>query len=235
MSMETITQVKERPIIFSTPMVIATRGGQKYITRRTKGLEEINDRPGDWQLTHTTTATRVGGDAFFIAIFRDGGEERVVHCPYGKTDDILWVRETWQKSGLAEMADAAGMSQQVGDRYIYKADKKNEGYQWKPSIHMPKAACRLKLQIVSIGVERLHDITEEDAIREGVEKMIFLNGEHVGWRNYGKPDKLKPFLNKQFARQSFESLWQSINGKESWDINPWVWRIEFTKIHVYGG
>ena len=211
--------VKERPILFSTPMVRAILEGRKTVTRRVKELEEINERPDDWTLVQAETMKRVGGDFYFVAVFRDGGEERVVYCPYGAVGDILWVRETFVKVKNPE---------EFGPLYIYKADHPDGATVWKPSIHMPKEACRLKLEIVSIGVERLQDITEEDAVKEGVEKDYY-TPEAFGpkvwvWKNYDFEGLAET------AKISFRSLWRNINGADSWEANPWCWRIEFKKL-----
>lgn len=118
-----------------------------------------------------------------------------------KIGDRLWVRETFAK---------------VSDRYVYKADvesdfdKPKEG--WKPSIHMPKEASRLWMEVTEIKVERLNDITAEDAIAEGVESLGL-------YPNYDFTNKVK-----------FGALWNSIYGFEAWDKNPWVWCYSFKQI-----
>jgi hypothetical protein len=121
-------------------------------------------------------------------------------CPYGEIGDRLWAREAWDYSDSLE------------EPYLYRQKEMEEWLpevfnrmKWKPSIHMPKEACRIKLEITNIRVERLQDISEDDAIAEGV----------------------KPSFN---ARHSFACLWQGINGIESWDANSWVWVIEFKKV-----
>jgi hypothetical protein len=101
-------------------------------------------------------------------------------------------------------------------------DKRNQ-----PNIYLSKEACRLKLKILSIRVERLHDITEEDAIREGVGAGFQMNG---GWPDYTRIVNGICEVTQDCARMSFATLWISINSQESWDSNPWVWRIEFEKL-----
>jgi hypothetical protein len=131
-------------------------------------------------------------------------------CPFGEVGDIIWVRETF-----APIINTEGQ-----ETFVYKAD--DDFYKdtiedwkgWKPSLFMPKDACRLFLKITNIRVERLQDISEADAEYEGAKKMPL---EHLGGA----------FPNH---KSGFESLWQSINGKESWDSNPYVWVIEFEKI-----
>lgn len=133
-------------------------------------------------------------------------------CPYGQPGDVLWVRETWIKQDssykyLAENTDWKGIMK------------------FKPSIHMPKAACRLFLQIKSIRVERLQDITEEDAKAEGVKHVI---DKITGYCGY---DYLTGGYNLMTTPyHGFRSLWKKINGEESWNSNPWVWVITFKQI-----
>lgn len=128
-------------------------------------------------------------------------------CPYGKVGDRLWVRETWAKL--------------LSGRIWYRADGHsiNDGG-WRPSIHMPRWASRITLEITGVWVERLQAIGQNDAFREGVRRAA--DGR---WFNYA-PDG--PTHNS--ARGSFISLWESINGPGSWDANPWVWVIEFKRI-----
>ena len=130
-------------------------------------------------------------------------------CPYGEYADVLWVREgfTWLTKNP--------------DSWVYRADPDNRNLdtRWKPSIHMPKAACRLFLEITKVRVERLQDISEEDAIKEGIEYLG--DGKLMPWKDYMKSGG---FVG---AKTSFQSLWAKINGIKSWDTNPWVWVVEF--------
>jgi hypothetical protein len=127
-----------------------------------------------------------------------------VLCPYGKLGDILWVRETWAHTGAYHIFKAGNnWGEYYVDENYNPTDKK---IQWKPSIHMPRAACRIRLEITDIRVERLQDISWEDVVAEGC----------PGYR----PTQDEP-------TQQFQRLWQSINGEESWQSNPWVWVISF--------
>ena len=133
--------------------------------------------------------------------------------------DILWVRETWQT--------AWNFYKKSCDT-IYKADG---GYwidddgimKWKPSIHMPKEAARIFLEVTNVRVERLKEISEDDAISEGVEIIHYAEAILPVFRKYNLKEKkgtLNPIL-------SFRTLWEKINGKDSWIANPWVWVYEF--------
>jgi hypothetical protein len=201
-----------RPILFSTPMVQAILEGRKTQTRRV-----IKDKVFQ---------------SFVDAGFTDGfilhPENNIIdRCPYGKPGDTLWVRETWQllPSGFDEIPPEMN--------YIYKATDKlsDECTRWRPSIFMPREAARLFLTVKNIRVERLQDITEEDATKEGIRgwtkdtKLYKYCVGEVGengnvWRDMPRT-----------AREAFESLWDGINKGRGygWDTNPWVWVVEFEK------
>ena len=199
------TSMKERPILFSKPMVQAILVGRKTMTRRV-----IKPQPDSRGLRTTDV------------LFEDyHGKE--FKCPY-ELGMILWVRETFR--------NAHGMP--TGPRYEYKATALKDGVPidepWKPSIFMPREACRIMLEITNIRVERLQDISEEDAINEGVEIAAYR--PDIIYKQYTLDDnKRKIKLSGwETAYYSFKSLWQSINGPESWTANPWVWVIEFKRI-----
>ena len=207
--------MKQRPILFSTPMVQAILAGRKTMTRRIV-KHEIDSRG--------LRATDVPFEDFH-------GKE--VKCPYGKIGDVLWVRETWARAigseelTTSEKATAVEISL---ERFIvFKADSKEETHPehpewgkklWKPSIHMPKDAARIWLRITGVRVERLWDISEQDAKAEGVFKTNAVN-EWYYMENVYNTDS--PLI-------AFERLWQSINGEQSWTDNPWVWVVEFERI-----
>lgn len=173
----------------------------------------------------------------------DGKCYEPIKCPYGYPGDKLWVRETWAK--------------QLDGNYIYRADFPN-GYKadftatgnWNPSIHMHFAACRILLEITDVRVERLWQISQEDAIAEGIEPLFTaaeiaahpeLNIGRRTYKNYlwhGRSDAKRKYVDawpNQYSgfllpSESYFSLWASINGPESWDANPWVWVITFNRI-----
>ena len=209
-----------RPILFSTPMVQAILEGRKTMTRRTKGLEQVNENPNDWGFHNVSTdETRT----FFH--FRKAEGEKIKQI-FGtsnfKVGDVLWVRETHRALVDCATGEFAYWS--------YKADMpddfhKQYPHKWKPSIFMPKSACRIFLKVKSIQVERLQDISEQDAIAEGVEKIADYGT--TGYRLYTEPEASYSDID---AMYSFESLWQSINGRTSWDANPFVFVYEFERI-----
>lgn len=204
--------MKERPILFSAPMVQAILAGNKTQTRR------VAKHP----LLETLSYIVNIGDGWF------GDEEGdvQVRCPYGKVGDQLWVRETWQGPLLDE--DQREQFRHDGSDAFkkpefcaYRAtdtldaiDDDGNELGWRPSIHMPRWASRIQLEITNVRVERLKDITAEDALAEGVAHCAHLS-DH--WNEYA-PD------------EQFSMLWSAINGMESWHANPWVWVIEFKRI-----
>jgi len=182
--MSTKTTVRERPILFSGPMVRAILEGRKTQTRRL-----FNGR-AKWHFIESH------GD---LSI-----------CPYGHPGDRLWVRE-------AHHVLRAGNVDGSGREIVYRADDPDFPYGWTPSIHMPRWASRIDLEVTGVRAERLQEISDEDARAEGIVN------KHGGWNasetvygvNYTGP---------------FSHLWESINGPGSWDANPWVWVIEFQPI-----
>jgi len=115
---------------------------------------------------------------------------------------------------------------------MYRADGETDPNvvpRWTPSIHMPRWASRITLEITSVRVERLQDISEADAIAEGIERLDYQG--QTSWRDYSLNDEwaaISPMLDSPIA--SYKTLWESLNGKGSWDLNPWVWVIEFKKV-----
>lgn len=205
--METHTR-KIKPILFSTPMVLALLAGTKTQTRRAiKPQPDISDgRPLEiWY--------------GWPSIARSGTEYHNITPPFGRPGDVLWVRETWTH-GYPFTADP----------YLYRATYEGGAFhKWKPSLFMPRQACRLFLEIVSIRVERLQDISEQDSVAEGVYCYSQDDPEQNDYKNYlyrGDDD-----WGVVTAKQSYSSLWESINGIGTWNANPFVWAIEFKRIN----
>ena len=193
--------MKERPILFSGPMVRAILEGRKTQTRR------------------------IIPDQSIISLREDGTPGKVQpRCPYGKPGDKLWVRETFRMfDSSIECAcyDDCRCASFHG-KPIYKADGNLES-KWKPSIYMPRWASRIDLEITNIRAERLHDISEEDAKAEGIEES-----EPGMWKSY---NKRAGWESVNCPVTSYRSLWESINGVGSWDENQFVWVIEFRRVN----
>lgn len=218
----------EKPILFSSEMVKAILENRKFQTRRlvkpqpnSQGIESFGE---SWEWTKGTdsfsgcTKEQMAGDAGLLYSRRG---------PYFKGMN-LWVKETFARiheetfarihEGLVSYLDPDpdnGEAWNNGWSTVFRADGepanwKHYGVKWKPSIFMPHKLSRITLEIVSIGVERLNDISLRDAIDEGVSYDVSKEG--------GDPIF------------QFKKLWESINGKGSWAQNPWVWKIEFRKL-----
>ncbi len=139
------------------------------------------------------------------------GDRDFVQCPFGTVGDRLWVREAWQAVDADCRVVSGRLEQNQYPNAFYKADGPNP-CKWRPSIHMPRWASRITLEITGVRVERLNDISEADAIAEGCQCAGF-------------PASLT-------NRGAFAKLWQSINGDDSWAANPWVWVVEFRRVEV---
>jgi hypothetical protein len=177
--------INERGLVFSTEMVQAIAGGRKTQTRRI-----YKPKMGE-------ECDRVLFDNFdmFYEKTKEGYFSKSFKCPYGKVGDLLYVKET---HAFQEEDDYDGY-------VVYKASEKEpQNWFWSPSLFMPKRYARFFLKITDIRVERLQDITEEDAMAEGVKCLFSLD-----------------------AIDKYQQLWERINGEGSWASNPWVWVIGF--------
>ncbi len=207
--------MRERPILFSAPMVRAILDGRKTVTRRVAKLNyagRVALRGRQWHVDDPNA---------FLA------------CPYGVPGDRLWVRENFMPAPMEvppesprrtrwDIVYAAGgaeerMAPAAYNPMLYNYER------WSPSIHMPRWASRITLEVVSVRVERLQEIVQADAIAEG-----------------GPPDDQtisavsREFGYEDWPRSWFAQLWDNINAKRGygWDANPWVWRIEFRRIPI---
>jgi hypothetical protein len=214
--------MKERPILFNAEMVRAVFDGRKSQTRRV-----IKPQP-----PKPIADAFVDDDGYIVwapfpeSNYRRGGKP----CPYGAPGDRLWVRETWALGG--DYANAKACQVPTSERspeYIrYSAHQEKGPYtgRWRPSIHMPRWASRITLEVTGVRVERVQDITEVDAYAEGVD---------AGCNNCGNPQGTKGCgcNNRQpMPVDAFVYLWNSINEKRGfgWWENPWVWVVEFKPI-----
>jgi len=194
--------LKETPIIFSTEMVKAIIQDRKTTTRRkVKGIAL------KW----------LGSDLLFTPEYvADPGNN---FCPFGQVGDMLWVRETFSPWKISQ-GDTT-----ISSGYYYRANfPDGTGHKFKPSIFMPKEAARIWLEITHIKIERLNDISEDDALSEGV-----IEYEDGTFHNYFTQKGLRESDGVEclLAKGSFQGLWCSIHGLDSWKHNPWVWAISF--------
>jgi len=229
--------MKERPILFSGPMVRAILEGRKTQTRRIiKGIPERFEPDGNMGAISIKHPRR--GKFGCLVRCRDFAD--VVPCPYGQPGDRLWVRETFGHNGCLNCP-----VHYRANEPDWKDNSLNPSARWYPSIHMPSWASRITLEITGVRVERLKDISESDAISEGgtwtdngprnwarlkgltFEQANPVNGWNEGWSHIGETNKDRCLIT---AKTSFAHLWQSINGLGSWIKNPWVWVVEFTRV-----
>lgn len=216
--------MKERPILFSAPMVRAILDCSKTQTRRiikpqpvqtlghTGSIAGISVRqPPGWAWRELFVADSLPG-AF--------ATELAHHCPYGRVGDRLWVRETW------------GHLTGNGVRVVYRADGEQPeriGHSgdpvtdmtWRPSIHMRRVDSRIDLEVTDVRVERLQAITESDARAEGMPPP-----DPIPCTVNGRPGRVAFFD----PRKAFAVLWDAINGDGSFVANPWVWVVSFRRV-----
>lgn len=235
--------VKERPILMSGPMVRAILDGRKTQTRRTLKFQ-ANVSP-DWEVRTTGDYVVAHAKADKSDAGSYGGIARLSACPYGQPGDRLWVRETaaindtcspskryhfqaeitYQADGAKRLVDA--------DLDHWRTTHENFAGKFSPSIHMPRWASRITLEITGVKVERLQDITRDDAFAEGVDRVDPYEsnpelppGMPACFRNYSREGGW--FAADPIA--SYRTLWGQINGKtHPWKSNPWVWRIDFRR------
>lgn len=215
--------MKTKPILFSTEMVQAILEGRKTQTRRVvKGLEELNEPFFQSLVQHASG----------LITFSSLDSNKVIEPKntYGNIGDILWVRETWSYgSDSLPFIYKSGYPNNIPNHFENIPDISE--IKWKPSIHMPKEAARIFLKITNVRVERLFDISGEDAIAEGIDFSIINNIKE--YRDYLVNDTEHVFGKNSFPstpQASFLSLWEKINGLESVNSNPWVWVIEFERV-----
>lgn len=197
---------KEGPILMTPENAQKCHDGTKIQTRRLNGLEEINIAPAVWAVTELSN-----GSFVFTKTPAVKHGSRAIECPYGVVGDRLWVREA--TAYCLRCGRAIFKGQHIG--HCPCCDKSCADLKWSPSIYMPRWACRTVLEITEVCVERLQEITPDDAIAEGV----FC--PEIGYVQHG--DRAPVLL--------FGVLWESIHGKGSWDENPWVWVITFKKVN----
>lgn len=198
----------ERPILFSAPMVRALLAGTKTQTRRVckpaANLSAVVEVPDPLER----------GQVYNGSHFGDEDGEVQFACPYGQPGDRLWVRETFGFSGSGYIPDIHFRATNPEAPILGR---------WYPSIHMRRIDSRITLEITSVRVERLQEISIEDAKAEGA---------------WGPDDSIVQKVADYFGtdifsanpRKAFQMLWESINGPDSWAANPWVWAIEFRRV-----
>lgn len=235
--------MKERPILFSKPMVLAILAGTKTQTRRAvRGVKhfpdwgsavgmvggawrygspaglDMSDRGDNWSVT-------LDADHLRRMCTREAyGWGAGAGCPYGQPGDRLWVREAWRTTGDGGRCNDMPPRDLQAHEVWYEADGHAPSDECagklRPSMFMPRWASRITLEVTGVRVERLQDISEADAMEEGIHQH-----PATGWFSV-------PGINGSgtTARAAYALLWNSINGAGSWDANPWVWCVEFKRM-----
>ncbi|WP_082423966.1 hypothetical protein [Pseudomonas sp. NBRC 111121] len=226
-----MSQAKERPILFSGPMVRAILDGRKTVTRRAVKVQpRTKGDIGSYGL----------GQPF---IRHPDPTKRNPECPYGRPGDRLWVREAWAQINVAQ---APGESWVV---YRECDNRTDYGGPWKPSIHMRRRDSRILLEVTDVRIELLQDISDDQAKAEGMVYTDFGMQERLGKVSLDGGKTFHPMKPQQApgwhagdathpdqcldrARWAFANLWEKINGEYSWEANPWVWVVEFKRIEL---
>ncbi|HDX8701791.1 TPA: hypothetical protein RQO40_005180 [Klebsiella oxytoca] len=210
--------MKERGMIFNAEMVRAILDGRKTQTRRT-----VKPQPDEDGLVKVINGPWVDTS------------ERNYLCPFGDVGDRIWVRETFQgplfgyeqmeayleDSSRFEKPEFCQYAADGGHRPEYQDADDNLRHGWRPSIHMPRWASRILLEITDVRVERLNSIHDVDAMREGIQNLTTCSHADFG---------IPGVVNAQHPVRAFQLLWESIYGADSWKFNPWVWVIEFKRV-----
>lgn len=226
--------MKERPILFNTEMVKAILHGRKTQTRR-----PLKNQPKDgWSFEDaasggafgriTSSHPKKGKFGAFIhrGVGTDFPERDIEVCSFGMLGDRLWVRETFCPVDDTDFGGSKWIDYRAtpSDNESHPAGWHNtpddsEAMKWKPSIHMPRWACRLVLEITDVRLERVQDITEEDAAAEGTITEKMASDDGFAWR-FGD-------------RRQFQDIWEKVY-PNSWENNEWVWVIKFKIVELNG-
>ncbi|EBB9389300.1 hypothetical protein V6183_17320 [Enterobacter hormaechei] len=245
----------ERGMIFNGEMVRAIRDGQKTQTRRIMKVQPDTSEFGLRRIIESSIANEIG--MYFWSQEDARGikaRSKQFSCPYGDVGDRIWVRETWWQAGQSHarypdddeygwygsrrilFAADGNPPNEPNDHYPnglgggkFSAAKPNHLWRKRPSIHMPRWASRILLEITDVRVERLNSISETDAEAEGIDMEALFDSQDcydciAGHNMTGRPT----------ATGAFKYLWETIYGSDSWQTNPWVWVIEFKRIEGDG-
>ncbi|EKQ7231180.1 TPA: hypothetical protein MM109_000844 [Klebsiella pneumoniae] len=205
----------ERGMIFNAEMVRAILDGRKTQTRRIMKVQPESNQLGLLLITDSTKHSDIG--KYHWAESNATGNHvrsKLFSCPFGAVGDRIWVRETWARYNIDQN------SHDIAYRATTPEDWPEEG-RWRPSIHMPRWASRILLEITDVRVERLNSIHDVDAMREGIQNLTTCSHADFG---------IPGVVNAQHPVRAFQLLWESIYGADSWRANQWVWVIEFKRV-----
>lgn len=240
--------MRERPIVFSGPMVRAIIEGRKTQTRMVVKPKPVGKQRVIEGLAHVTVGMDPSDDGRVWYVGDCVNPVVEVRCPYGSPGDRLWVREKWRSAWhedlFASVQYAADSSyrkpefddEDEGHRFAYMCEVCNGDKEpWRSPLHMWREMSRITLEVTAVRVERLQAISHADAIAEGVQTErdhyggdvpLMVHGS-VAWHRYDEQA-----CSAVSAVESYRTLWESINGKGSWNENPWVWVVEFKVVEV---
>lgn len=226
--------MRERPILFSAPMVRAILNSTKTQTRRVVKPQPAPNAP------HDGGTVWVPEDGLHVPVGTVGHltvrEKQGLRCPYGQPGacagcgavvdsghriggDRLYVKEAWAAPHAYDHLPPRLIPQDA--RIHYAATEDRGGLLWRPSIYMPRAASRITLEITGVRVERLQDISADDAKDEGISE--FIGG---WWCEHDDAEQIAGMT----PQEGYRHLWERINGPGSWDANPWVWCVSFRRV-----
>ncbi|HID2693047.1 hypothetical protein [Klebsiella pneumoniae] len=235
--------MKERGMIFNGEMVRAILDGRKTQTRRIMKIQPEHSGLGLRRVIDSKNGSDDG--KYFWSLSDACGlkiRSKSFTCPFGSVGDRIWVREAFRVHSRA--TDVATLVYKASERNSWTeqthrvpvsvCNKPATPEKWTPSLHMPRWASRILLEITDVRVERLNAISPEDAESEGLERTNFTGfGDEPGLPSYPEPDVYFDPLKKQWKEyppEAFAGLWESIYGEGSWKANPWVWVIEFKRV-----
>lgn len=228
-----------KPILFSTAMVQALLAGRKLQTRRVVKPQPAALWGGTNLHSHVFNGLKLVGDR---------PSDHYWLCPHGRPGDLLWVKESWAYRLDCDHLNGTQLYERGVREAWYWADGPEKccrtgcagaAGRVRTGRFMPRWASRITLRIADVRVERLQEISEADAIAEGVERVAHPAGlDEPAWKSYeiihegrhkGKPNPHSVVPNRS-AITSYRELWENLNGPKSWDANPWIWRICFERI-----
>ncbi|HBY7487067.1 TPA: hypothetical protein MI658_06200 [Klebsiella pneumoniae] len=236
--------MKERGMIFNGEMTRAILDGRKTQTRRVMKVQPESNQLGLLLITDSTKRSDIG--KYHWAESNATGNHvrsKLFSCPFGAVGDRIWVREAYRfpaslddvsPTGVGEMAVATGYRKPWAPTFYEFTGTFSDGWKGfetppkvsdagklRPSIHMPRWASRILLEITDVRVERLNSIHDVDAMREGIQNLTTCSHADFG---------IPGVVNAQHPVRAFQLLWESIYGADSWRANPWVWVIEFKRV-----
>ncbi|MEC7314245.1 hypothetical protein Q5681_19275 [Klebsiella pneumoniae] len=219
----------ERGMIFNAEMVRAILDGRKTQTRRVMKVQPESNQLGLLLITDSTKRSDIG--KYHWAESNATGNHvrsKLFSCPFGAAGDRIWVRETFCPVDDTQYGGEKWVDYRATPRYEAShpagwdsAPNDAEALKLRPSIHMPRWASRILLEITDVRVERLNSIHDVDAMREGIQNLTTCSHADFG---------IPGVVNAQHPVRAFQLLWESIYGADSWRANPWVWVIEFKRV-----